>query len=208
VINVASNHKSRISEATPPGSRIFGQLKLEFANMRSLQREFHEVLIDPYTVSLSKHNRGLRTVFKRSGLNHRNQDHWKYLLSVVAAALYPSTSIVETRKKERKKKWSVESNRAFFLEVAQIYIETGNPIICVCAHLKGLPPEQRNSHYSAPDAETLENKFSKLWNAAKIHVRKTNEPWLGIDQGELRSLMEKIEAKRREQRSKRQKRKS
>jgi hypothetical protein len=71
--------------------------------MRSLQREFHEVLIDPYTVSLSKHNRGLRTVFKRSGLNHRNQDHWKYLLSVVAAALYPSTSIVETRKKERKK---------------------------------------------------------------------------------------------------------
>jgi hypothetical protein len=93
IINVASNNINR----------IFDQLKAEFANTRSLQREFHEVLIDPYTVSLSKHNRGLRNVFKRSGLNHRNQDHWKYLLSIVAAALYPSATIAAAREKKRKK---------------------------------------------------------------------------------------------------------
>jgi len=154
----------------------------------------------------------LRNVFKRSGLNHRNQDHWKYLLSIVAAALYPSATIAAAREKKRIKKWNVESLRAFFLEVAQIYIETGKAIKCICAHLKELPSGQRNSHYSGPSAKALANIFSKLSNAAERHLCTKKGPWLGIARGELRDLLEKIEAKRREQRSKssrmRQKRKS
>ena len=81
-----------IRSGTFENSRILNQLKADFGMTRSLQREFHEVLIDPGTVSLSKDNRGLRNVFKRSGLNNSKiWSHWKYLLAVLAEALYPPT---------------------------------------------------------------------------------------------------------------------
>ena len=177
---------------------------------RSLQRDFHEVLIDPRTVSLSKDNQGLRIVFKRSGLNHRNLDHWKYLLAALAGALYPPTSKAAAGRAERKKERIIEKERAFFLEVAQTYIETGKPIRCICADLKAIAVGQLDSPYRAPGVKALENKFSKLFTAARKSLRSTQkEPWLGIDQGKLRSLVKKIVARRREQRKQRsQKRKS
>jgi hypothetical protein len=209
-ISVTSTQQNTISEAVPLDSRILNQLKVDFGMTRSLQREFHEVLIDPGTVSLSKDNRGLRNVFKRSGLNHRNLDHWKYLLAVLAEALYPPTSRAAALRTERKKKWIIETERAFFLEVAKIYIETGKAIPYICADLKGLAAGQSVSLYRTPSVEALKNKFSMLLTAAKKSLCSTQkEPWLGIDQGELRSLLKKIADQRREQRKRRsQKRKS
>jgi hypothetical protein len=194
-----------ISDAKALGSRIFDDLKAEFATLRIVRSQFGYILIDPRTVSLSKDNRGLRNVFKRSGLDHRNSDHWKYLLSVVAGALYPPRSDAAARANERKKKWNIESTRAFFLEVARTFIETGKSIISICTDLKALAVDQPDSPYRAPSARALENKFSVLLGEAEAHLREANESWLGIDRAELQNLIEKIKAERTEQRKKRAK---
>jgi hypothetical protein len=109
-----------------------------------------------------------------------------------------------------QEKMDIETERAFFLEVAKIYIETGKAIPYICADLKGLAAGQSVSLYRTPSVEALKNKFSMLLTAAEKSLCSTQkEPWLGIDQGELRSLLKKIADQRREQRKGRsQKRKS
>ena len=192
---MASNLK-KAAKARPSSFEIFEAVRVEFRATRHIKRQFHEVFVDPYTVSLSKHNRGLQIVFKRSGLNHRNLDHWKYLLSIVTAALFPPEPVAGNRNRERNKKWNVDLRRAFFLDVAKICVENGKTAANACADLK--ITAAGSSPYAGPGAKGLANRFSALCRAAEKHLSSyPNESWMGIGYDDLRDRMERIKAQRR-----------
>jgi hypothetical protein len=63
-------------------------IKEELAWMKEAERDWGEVLIDPYTIALNSENPALQRIFKESGLNKKNPDHWKLLLARLAAVVY------------------------------------------------------------------------------------------------------------------------
>jgi hypothetical protein len=152
-------------------------------------------------ISLSKDDRSWRTIFQ-TGFDRRNPNHLEFLRFILEGR-HPPTPDATAGANERKKKWTVESTRAFFLEVARRFVETGKSIISICADLKQSAVTQLDSPYRALSARSLEDKFSKLFGKAVAHLRDTNEAWLGIGRAELQNLIKKIKAERTEQRKQR-----
>ena len=185
-------------------SEVAARLWRYFKETRFLQGTFREILIDPYTISLSKkHNRGLVQVFKRSQLNPKNPDHWKYLLSMLAAALYPPSPHEEAQLTERKHKWTDENIRLCFVEVAETCLSSNQPAAKV---LEGMTPdrlekmklEQPARYESLKHLRYLsdrgrQNWFSNWRSAARDACRSRRRlSWFGTD-NKVCHLVEKLE---------------
>lgn len=63
-------------------------IKVELDWMRAAQGEWGQILVDPYLITVGRHNTALKRIFADSELNPKDADHWKLLLARIAQIVY------------------------------------------------------------------------------------------------------------------------
>jgi len=98
---------------------IASLIKSELDWMKEAKRDFGELLVDPYTIAVSRNNPGLKRVFAESGLDAKDPDHWKLLLAAVVDIVY------RPRKggPGRPVKWTAKLNHALVLDAYKLRVE-------------------------------------------------------------------------------------
>lgn len=101
---------------------IASLIKSELDWMKEAKRDFGEVLVDPYTIAVSRNNPGLKRVFAESGLDAKDPDHWKLLLAAIVDIVY------RPRKSGpgRPVKWTSKLNHALVLDAYKLRVEAPN----------------------------------------------------------------------------------
>lgn len=63
-------------------------IKAEMDWMRKAQKEWGQILVDPYLITVGRHNTALKRVFDESTLNSQDSKQWKLLLARIAQIVY------------------------------------------------------------------------------------------------------------------------
>lgn len=101
---------------------IASLIKSELDWMKEAKRDFGELLVDPYTIAMSRHNPGLKRAFAESGLDAKDPDHWKLLLAAIVDIVYrPRRS-----GPGRRVKWTAKLNYALLRDAYKRHLEDPN----------------------------------------------------------------------------------
>lgn len=67
---------------------IASLIRSELDWMKEARRDFGELLVDPFTIAVSRNNPALKRIFAESGLDKKDPDHWRLLLAAVTDIVY------------------------------------------------------------------------------------------------------------------------